>query len=153
MRGTQAPEREAMRAWVQAELARREQVEGPHPTGVVLRRPEEFSDEYAPADPNFDEGRGPEADAIAGLLCGSCCGWPHSPTTEEFYEAMRATEPTPRQRAVADVLITEGSTNVITLAYLQGAFTWRQLATAMHHRGHYSAALARYVNLHAEPAR
>ena len=51
MHRTQAPEQEAMRAW--AELTVREQVEGPHPTGVVLRPPEEFSDEYAPRGPEL----------------------------------------------------------------------------------------------------
>ena len=63
---------------------------------------------------------------------------------------MRETEPTPRQRAIVNVLITEASNDTIALAYLQGAFTWRQLATAMRRHGNYSPRLARYVNLHAD---
>ena len=140
----------ARHAWVRAELERRRRVEGPGTEPVAVLPPERFGDEYAVEDPRFpDERHGSEARAIAGLLCGACCGWARSPTAAEFYDAMRATERTPRQRAIVSVLIVEGSNDTIALAYLQGAFTWRQLATAMHEHGDYSPELADYVNLHA----
>ncbi len=136
-------------AWVRAELKRRRRVEGPRREPIAVLPPDRFSDEYAAADPRFpDERRGSEARAIAGLLCGACCGWAQSPTAAEFYNAMRTSEPTGRQRAIVSVLIAEGSNDTVALAYLQGAFTWRQLATAMHQHGDYSPELADYVNLH-----
>lgn len=64
---------------------------------------------------------------------------------------MRATEPTDRQIAVAGVLIAEGTCNEVLLAYLQGAFTWRQLARMMHRRELYRGELARFVNVRAKP--
>lgn len=76
-----------------------------------------------------------------------------SPSPTEFYNAMGAPKPTPRQTSIINVLITEASNNRIALAYLQGAFPWRQLARALHRRGHCSGRLARYVNLHAERGR
>ena len=140
---------EERRAWVQAELARRMRVENPR-RHVALLPPERFSDEYSPADPRFNEPRGANAGAITGLLAGSCCGWGRKPSAAEFHDAVRETEPTPRQRAIINVLITEASNDTIALAYLQGAFTWRQLATAMRRHGNYSPRLTRYVNLHAD---
>lgn len=63
---------------------------------VKVLPPEHFGDEYAPPDPRYaGEGRGPDADAIGGLLFSSCAGWVQAPTSGEFYEAMRAAEPTP----------------------------------------------------------
>ena len=57
--------------------------------GTEVLPPERFSDEYAPPDPEFpDEGRGPDSDAVRGLIKGSCCGWEKPPTSEEFYEAI-----------------------------------------------------------------
>ncbi len=140
---------EERQAWVQAELARRMRVEntGRH---VPLLPPERFSDEYSRADPRFNEPRGANAGAIAGLLAGSCCGWGRRPSAAEFHDAVREAEPSQRQRAIINVLITEASNDSIALAYLQGAFTWRQLATAMLRHGNYSPRLARYVNLHAD---
>ena len=140
---------EERRAWVQAELARRMRVENPR-RHVALLPTERFSDEYSPADPRFNEPRGANAGAITGLLAGSCCGWGRKPSAAEFHDAVRETEPTPRQRAIINVLIAEASNDTIALAYLQGAFTWRQLATAMRRHGNYSPRLARYVNLHAD---
>ena len=99
---------------------------------TLVLPPDRFSDAYAEADARFaGEGRGAEADAIRGLLAGSCSGWSIEPTSLEFYEAARAEQPTERQEVILGVLISEGSNDTVALAYLQGAFTWRQLARAM----------------------
>jgi hypothetical protein len=119
---------------------------------VAVLPPEQFSNEYSPVDPRFNEPRSANARAVTGLLAGSCCGWAEQPTATEFYDAMRASEPTARQRSIVNLLITEGSNDTVALAYLQGAFTWRQLASAMQQHGDYSARLAEYVNLHAKRA-
>ena len=118
--------------------------------GTQVLPPERFSDKYASPDPEFvNEGRGPESEAIRGLIAGSCCGWEEPPTSGEFYEAMRATAPTERQNVVAATLVAEASNDTLALAYLQGAFTWRQVASVLRRRGACSSRQARYVNLHA----
>ena len=83
-----------------------------------VRSPERFSDAYAPPDPEWPEKRGPEATAIAGLLARSCCGWRRRPTSAEFYDAIRAEQPSARQEAIVDVLMLEASEHTMTLAYL-----------------------------------
>ena len=118
-----------------------------------VRSPERFSDAYAPPDPEWPEKRGPEATAIAGLLARSCCGWRRRPTSAEFYDAIRAEQPSARQEAIVDVLMLEASEHTMTLAYLQGAFTWRQLARAIAKRPDRSERLAAYVNREAEAER
>ena len=150
MKRTGSREEQQLLAWVQAELARRWRTEGGGAGHIAVLPVQQFSDEYAAPDPQFNERRGPEAEAIAWLLCGSCCGWGRSPDTHEFYEAIRATKPTPRQVSIINVLISEASMNTVALAYLQGAFSWKQLATAMERHGGYSRELAEYVNLHAD---
>ena len=118
--------------------------------GTRVLGPKKFEDEYASADPEFaNEGRGPDSDAIRGLIAGSCCGWRSPPTGEEFFEAMRASAPTERQQVVAGAVVAQASNDTLALAYLQGAFTWRQVASALRRRGAYSSRQAMYVNLHA----
>ena len=63
---------------------------------------------------------------------------------------MRATAPTERQEIVAGALVREASNDRLALAYLQGAFTWRQVATVLGRRRAYSSRVARYVNRHAK---
>ena len=124
--------------------------EGIHEDTIVLP-PERFSDTYEPPDPRFaGEKRGEEADEITSLLGGCCAGWKQAPTAAEFYEAMRSPKPTQRQEMIIHVLISEATNDGVCLAFLQGAFTWRQLARAMQRNGHYRSGLARYVNLHSE---
>ena len=109
-----------------------------------------FDNAYAKPDERFEtQKRGPECEVITGLLTGACCGWREKPSTAEFYEAMRTTVRNARQRAIVRVLITEATTDTIALGYLDGAYTWQQLARAMHEQKHYRAELARYVNKHA----
>ena len=137
----------AWNAWVDREEARRQLEDDPRANAGLLAE-ERFDDEYAPDDETADRGRGRESSTIRSLLAGACAGWREPPDSAEFYEAMRATEPTKRQRTIAAVLIAEATPNDILLGYRQGAFTWRQLARMMHRRGLYSGHLASYVNRH-----
>lgn len=132
--------------WIDEEEARRRLEDDPPPNTGLLPA-EQLSDEYAPDDGTIDGDRGPESSAIRSLLAGACAGWERPPDSAEFYHAMRAKQPTRRQQTIAGVLIAEGTMNDVLLAYLQGAFTWRQLGRMMHRRGVYSGHLARYVNL------
>lgn len=118
--------------------------------GREVLPPERFSDEYAAPDARFEgEGRGPECDAIRGLIAGACSGWTQPPTAAEFHAAMRAQRPDERQLVVAGSLLREASNDTLALAYLQGAFTWRQAARMLRRTGPCSNRTARYVNRHA----
>lgn len=137
----------AWNAWVDREEARRRLEDDPPPDTGLLPA-EQLSDEYTSNEGGVEGERGRQSSAVGSLLAGACGGWKQPPDSTEFYEAMRAKEPSRRQRTIAAVLITEGTANDVLLAYLQGAFTWRQLARMMHRRGRYSGHLARYVNRH-----
>ena len=139
----------ADRQWDRANARRRNEDDPPANTGLLPA--ERFPDHYEPEDPNSPDERGAVSTVIQGLIAGACAGWKRQPNAEEFYNAMRATEPTDRQITLAGVLIAEGSCNDVLLAYLQGAFTWRQLARMMHRRRLYSGELARFVNVRAKP--
>ncbi len=137
-------------AWFERELERRRLEDDP-PANTGLLPVARFSDEYAPEDPRVPGARGAGSSAVRGVLAGACAGWGRRPDAHELHEAMQAAEPTQRQLAVGGALLAEATPDDILLAYLQGAFTWRQLARLMHRRGRYTGTLARYVNLHAEP--
>lgn len=134
--------------WSRARAQRRAEDDPPANTGLLPA--EQFSDDYEPEDPDFTESRGGSSSVIQDVIAGTCAGWKQQPNAEEFYNAMRATEPTDRQLAIAGVLIAEGTCHEVLLAYLQGAFTWRQLAEMMHRRGLYRGELARFVNARAK---
>ena len=145
---TATGEAEVLR-WAEAETARRLREESEQPEDVVLLPADRFSDDYAPADAEVPGPKGRKSSVITDLLAGACSGWKQRPDAAEFYEAMRVAAPNARQRAIAGVLINEGTPDQVLLAQLQGAFTWRQLVRSMHQVEHYEPALARYVNLWA----
>ena len=106
---------------------------------VRLPRPEAFPDDYTPPStllryrPNADPAEtGPRSRTIRIVISRRCCGWRTRPTTQEVYDAMRAEEPTPRQVAVMTVVLNSATFDEMVLAHLEGAFTWRQAARAMH---------------------
>ena len=148
--------REEIFAWAREETLRRTREE--QDRHVVLKPPEAFSDEYSPPEqlarlrPDADPERtGPNSQTIRGVICGGCCGWGTPPTSAELYDAMRSNNPTERQRAVATVLIHEADFEDLLNAYIERAFTWRQLARAMHRRKHVPPTRARQVNAFANP--
>ena len=106
---------------------------------VRLPRPEAFPDGYTPPStllkyrPNADPAEtGSRSRTIRIVILRRCCGWRTRPTTQEVYDAMRAEEPTPRQVAVMTVVLNSATFDEMVLAHLEGAFTWRQAARAMH---------------------
>ena len=109
------------------------------PMFCELGPPEGFSDELATErdfqrlcnglDPALT---GPRAAAVRWRIVSSCAGWEARPTTEEFYEAVRAGNPTRRQRAIVLMWATEATLWEILEAWAQRAYTIRQLVRAMH---------------------
>ncbi len=115
-----------------------------------------FSDEYSPAetlarlDPKADaEATGAQSRTVRGIICGGCCGWREPPTSEEVYEAMQAEERTARQRAAVTVLTNEATFDELMNAYIERAFTWRQLARALAEQGGRPAERAALVRCFA----
>ena len=104
--------------------------------------------EYRPAaDPTET---GPRSRTIRIVIRRRCCGWRTPPTNQEVYDAMRAEEPTPRQVEVMTVVLNSATFDEMVLAHLEGAFTWRQVARAMHLHHctppHRARQLARFRN-------
>lgn len=136
---------QALRHWRETELRRRLQEEADD-RADVLAPPDAFSDDYAPANPEVEGRRGRESSTVTGLLGGGCCGWSRQPDAAELYDAMRADRPTERQMAVAGALIGEAGIDDLLMAHLEGAFTWRQLATMIHRLGIETTEFATYLN-------
>ena len=144
-------------AWSKAETARRRHVAATEPTLAPI---DAFPDEYSTADdlaavhldadPN---ATGPHSQTIRGLLGGACAGWPVRPTSVELYDALRADNPTNRQRSIATVLINEASFEDLVNAHTEGAFTWRQLARAARRQGVVPPLRIRLINAFAKPQR
>ena len=145
--------------WIQRELGRRAKEEDRDPATKrklpsrqecesLLRPTDAFNNEYCKDEAGIGKGRGPGSGIIADLLTGCCSGWAVRPTSDEFYEAMRAQTPTRRQQTIASVLIDEATRDQVLLAYWQQAFTWRQLARAMRRKETFRAELGQFVNLH-----
>lgn len=114
----------------------------PEPLPVRLPPPEAFPDDYTAADtlvrfrPSADPAEmGPDSRTIRSVIRRRCCGWRRPPTAREVYDAMRASEPTKRQLDAMTVVLNESTFEEVVLAHLEGAFTWRQLARAVHRRG------------------
>ena len=125
-------------AWIRRETERR-RLEEDERRPVELPPPETFSDEYTPVEallalrPHADPAEtGPESRAVRIVIRRRCCGWRNRPTSREVYDALRADNPTGRQLAVMTVVLNAATFSEMVLAHLEGAFTWRQLARAMH---------------------
>lgn len=106
---------------------------------VHLPPPEAFPDDYTPPGtllqyrPGADPAEtGPRSRTIRIVIHRRCCGWRTRPTPQEVYDTMRAEEPTPRQVEVMTVVLNSATFDEMLLAHLEGAFTWRQAARAMH---------------------
>ena len=143
---------DTVRDWVRDETARRAREEN-HERPATLLPLEDFSDEYA--EPSryrtVEQGRVREkAGAIQGLIALDCSGWVDRPTTEEFYEAMRTKEPTRRQQSVTGILLRADFWDMVA-AWMEAAFTWRQLARVVSREQHQEASLVHQINRCAKP--
>ena len=109
---------------------------------TTLAPPEAF-DDRRPDDafrrrfhPRHDpEEVGPHSRAVRGRLGSSCAGWVESPSSKEFYEAVRTATPTQRHREIIKTWLGEATREEMLEAWAEGAYTWRQLARAIHRAG------------------
>ena len=77
-------------------------------------------------------------------LASSCCGWTDSPTPPEFYDAVRAEDPSHRQKNIVRTWAREAETGEVIRAWVEGVYTWRQLVCALHRA---DAAWNGYLNV------
>ena len=145
---------ETARRRVQAEIARRCRHEYLARDQVIHVGPElAFPDEYRTdtVDDYPSEDRGPNSRTVRGVLGRKTCGWPTTPTSQEFYDAVRkpTAEKTPRERTVSEVFFVEATDSEILTAWAEGAFTWRQAARTMRNDPGTSSRRARWLNQRA----
>ena len=78
---------------------------------------------------------GARSRTVRRRIWSSCAGWTAEPTTEEFYEAVRAESPSRRQRQIVSMWVLEATDEDIMTAWLEEAYSFRDLAAAMHRTG------------------
>lgn len=116
-----------------------------------LLPPEAFSDDEAPRQ-YFDRlcgpdaGTGRQAAAVRRRILSSCAGWAERPTASEFYDAVRATRPTPRQQSIVRMWGREATFAELLEAWAQRAYTDRQLARALRLAGFDDGERIREIN-------
>ena len=104
---------------------------------ATLLPAEAFSDEpageavfrrlFAPETPS-----GRRAWAVHRRIMSSCAGWEERPTAGEFYDAVRASRPTDRQKVIVRMWGAEATLEDLVEAWAQQAYTFRQLVRALH---------------------
>lgn len=110
-------------------------------TPCALGPPEAFSDQLAPTHylawwPSHTPGRfGPSSDAVARRITSSCAGWRRRPTSQEFYDAVRAPKLTNRQFCLISMWVCEATTLDLLDAWGEHVYTWRMLVAAIHRAG------------------
>ena len=88
--------------------------------------------------------------AVEARFFSCTAGWREPPTSEEFYHAVRASAPTPRQKHVIEAWLSEAEHCEILRAWLEEAYSWRDLVGAMHRIGYRRNELGRYLNQFAK---
>ena len=109
---------------------------------AVLAPAEAFSDERGSAqlrtrcglktDP---ESTGPRSATVDRRIASSCAGWLQPPTPKEFFDAIRAAVPTPRQKDIIGMWVFEATDHEIMQAWAEEAYSFRELARAIHNAG------------------
>ncbi len=119
----------------------------------TLRAPERFADTIASDEETLRLGYGKDLTQVAAKsvtimlrLSASCAGWRDPPTAAEFHDALRAPEPTVRQRAILAAFAREADWRDLIAAWAERAYTIRELVTALHRAGHAKCRAARWIN-------
>ena len=118
-----------------AESGRRQAERNPR-RPATLPPPGAFSDRPAAEDeirrlcaPHAPRGR--HARAVQRRLASGCAGWKRRPTADEFYDAVRAEQPTDRQASIVRMWGAEATVAELIEAWVQQAYTLRQLVAAL----------------------
>ena len=135
---------------IAGETARR-RVENDKWAPATLLPAEAFSDEPA-GEAVFrrlctpEATRGRHARAVHRRIMSSCAGWEKRPTAGEFYDAVRASRPTDRQKVIIRMWGAEATLEDLVEAWAQQAYTFRQLVRALHRAGFSRGPRIRTIN-------
>ena len=120
---------------------------------AILAPPEAFSNEKPDKDilERFHSRHDPSqlgrhSRAVHARLSSSCAGWRTRPTAPEFYDALRTTDPTPRQRQLIHTWLQEATREDFLYAWAEGVYTWHQLAGAIHAAQHHRSPRCADIN-------
>ena len=91
------------------------------------------------------------APIVEGRFAQVCCGWQRAPSADELHDAIRAAEPTDRQRAVFTTWLYESEEYELLEGWAQGAYTLRELVSAMYRHGWETGPRSQYLNNFAQP--
>ena len=126
---------------------------GYRPAHPRLYAPERFSDARAEPwqcemihSPTGPENTGPRSATVRMRLGSSCAGWAEQPTSQEFYDAIRAETLTGRQKAILETWANEAQGFEVLHAWTEHAYTFRQLAAALKRAGIERCAIAEALN-------
>ena len=93
-----------------------------------------------------DAETGPDSRTVTSRLRMSCAGWRKVPTAEEFPRAVHDPEGTPRETAILLTWYHEADVAEQLDARIEGAYSWRELARALHRVGLTRGEAARRLN-------
>ena len=98
--------------------------------------------------PDTETGR--NSCTVTSRLRMSCAGWRKVPTAAEFYAAVH--DPTGSDRETAILLTWYHEAHIVELVHarLEGAYSWRELARALHRVGLTRGPAARQINRFAQ---
>jgi len=102
--------------------------------------------------PPLEEVTDPEEAGRRCCMVNACinskaCGWVNPPTVSEFFDALRATEPTSRQAAIVRMWGLEAEPVQMFVAWLQRGYSWQVLVESLHlNECHRKGRLNQYLN-------
>ena len=76
----------------------------------------------------------------------SCAGWRKRQTAAGFYDAIRASRPTDRQKTIIETWGTEATIKDLIEAWAQHAYTFGQLVRALYRVGFTGGSRIRTIN-------
>lgn len=119
----------------------------------ALLTPEHFSDERATPEikaklkaGTSPQETGPNSVTVRGRLSASCCGWRLPPSVAEFHQAVKSDPPTDREAAILYTWAAEANPSELLLGWVEDAYTFRELAAALHRAGLKRSPMSVHLN-------
>ena len=135
------PKETERQKWYREEIERREQYEDPR-RQAILKPADAFDDQRPTAALRADCGIDRRADelgrhsrTVERRIASSCAGWAELPTAAEFYDALRAAQPTQRQQSLIAMWVREATDAELLMAWMEDVCTDRELVRAIHRAG------------------
>ena len=94
---------------------------------------------------------GANSNAVRWRIFSCTAGWKSPPDASELHAALRAADPTARQRTIVRTWLREATEGELVRAWLEEAYSWRELVEAAHRVGYCRNELARFINGFAGP--